>query len=125
MKAKPKLLCTLPPAAEDMKAAKKKAGGTSSSKVWESDIPLTGKAIAIAGDVVFVAGTPVEFPDGDVAAAYEGRRGGMLWLVDAKTGKTLGERTLPAPPSWDSLAVANGKVYISLTDGRLQCFGGN
>ena len=75
-------------------------------------------------NVVFVAGTPVVFPDGDIAKAYEGRMGGVLWLADAATGEKLAEYPLPAPPAWDSLAVANGSVYIALTDGRLLCFAG-
>jgi outer membrane protein assembly factor BamB len=100
------------------------AAATQSKKTWQSPIPLTGKAIAMSENVVFVAGTPVVFPDGDIAKAYEGRMGGVLWLADAATGKKLAEYPLPAPPAWDSLAVANGSVYIALTDGRLLCFAG-
>jgi outer membrane protein assembly factor BamB len=100
------------------------AAATPSKEIWESAIPLTGKAIARSENVVFVAGTPVVFPKGDVAKAYEGRMGGMLWLADAATGKKLAEYPLPAPPVWDSLAVADGSVYIALTDGRLLCFAG-
>ena len=100
------------------------AAATQSKKIWNSDIPLTGKAIAMAENTVVVAGTPVVFPAGDIAKAYEGRMGGVLWLADAGTGKKLAEYPLPAPPAWDSLAVANGSVYIALTDGRLLCFAG-
>jgi hypothetical protein len=50
--------------------------------------------------------------------------GGVLWLAEAATGEKLAEYPLPAPPAWDSLAVANGSVYIALTDGRLLCFAG-
>ena len=87
-------------------------------------IPLTGKAMAMSDNVVFVAGTPVVFPEGDIAKAYEGRMGGVLWLADAGNGEKLAEYALPAPPAWDSLAVANGSVFIALTDGRLLCFAG-
>jgi hypothetical protein len=80
--------------------------------------------MAMSDNVVFVAGTPVVFPDGDIAKAYEGRMGGVLWLADAGTGEKLAEYALPAPPAWDSLAVANGSVYLALTDGRLLCFAG-
>ena len=97
---------------------------TPSRRIWQSPIPLTGKAIAMSENVVFVAGTPVVFPKGDIAKAYEGRMGGVLWLADAETGKKLAEYPLPAPPAWDSLAVANGSVYIALADGRLLCFAG-
>ena len=112
-------------------AAKKKAhalveaaAATQSKMIWKSNIPLTGKAIAIGGNTVVVAGTPVVFPGEDIAKAYEGKMGGVLWLADTATGKKLAEYPLPAPPAWDSLAVANGSVYIALTDGRLLCFAG-
>ncbi len=100
------------------------SAATQSKKVWQSPIPLTGKAMAMPDNVVFVAGTPVVFPEGDIAKAYEGRMGGALWLADAATGEKLAEYPLPAPPAWDSLAVANSSVYIALTDGRLLCFVG-
>jgi hypothetical protein len=100
------------------------AAATQSKRSWQSPIPLTGKAIALSENVVFVAGTPVVFPEGDVAKAYEGRMGGVLWLADAATGEKLADYPLPAPPAWDSLAVANGSLYIALTDGRVWCFAG-
>ena len=60
-------------------AAKKKANvmaqaaaATQSKRIWQSPIPLTGKAIAMSENVVSVGGTPVVFPDDDIAQAYEG-----------------------------------------------------
>jgi hypothetical protein len=94
-----------------------------SVKLWSSSIPLTGKAIVLANDVLFVAGTPVAFPQEDLAKAYEGRMGGILWAASASTGEKLAQYTLDAPPAWDSLAAANGLLFLSLTDGRVICMG--
>lgn len=94
-----------------------------SVKLWSSSIPLTGKAMALADDVLFVAGTPVAFPQDDLAKAYEGRMGGILWAASASTGQKLARYTLDAPPAWDSLAVANGLLFLSLADGRVICMG--
>lgn len=94
-----------------------------SKKLWSSSIPLTGKAMALANDVLFVAGTPVVFPEDDLAKAYEGRMGGILWAASASTGEKLAQYTLEAPPAWDSLAAANGLLFISLADGRVVCMG--
>jgi outer membrane protein assembly factor BamB len=94
-----------------------------SVKLWSSSIPLTGKAIALADDVLFVAGTPVAFPQDDLAKAYEGRMGGILWAASASTGEKLAQHTLDAPPAWDSLAAANGLLFLSLADGRVICMG--
>ncbi len=101
--------------------ARQMAATAPSEKLWSSSIPLTGKAIALAGDVLFVAGTPVAFPDDDLAKAYEGRMGGILWAASASTGEKLAEYTLDAPPAWDGLAAANGMLFLTLADGRLLC----
>ncbi|MHC4191947.1 MAG: outer membrane protein assembly factor BamB family protein [Planctomycetota bacterium] len=94
-----------------------------SVKLWSSSIPLTGKAITLADDVLFIAGTPVVFPKDDLAKAYEGRMGGILWAASASTGEKLAQYTLDAPPAWDSLAAANGLLFLSLADGRVICMG--
>ena len=91
---------------------------------WKADIPLTGKAMALAGDVVFVAGTPVAFPKDDLSKAYDGRMGGMLWAASAEDGTKLAEYKLDAPPVWDSLAAVQGRLFLCTTDGRLLCFVG-
>ena len=91
---------------------------------WKVDIPLTGKAMALAGDVLFVAGTPVEFPTDDLSKAYDGRMGGVLWAASASDGTKLAEYQLDAPPVWDSMAVVEGKLLLCTTDGKLRCFVG-
>jgi outer membrane protein assembly factor BamB len=94
-----------------------------SRKLWSSSIPLTGKAIVLADDVLFVAGTPVVFPQRDLAKAYEGRMGGVLWAASASTGEKLAQYKLDAPPAWDGLAAASGMLFLSLADGRVVCMG--
>ena len=37
-------------------------------------------------------------------------------------GEKLAEYNLPAKPVYDGLIAANGKLYISLTNGNLVCF---
>jgi outer membrane protein assembly factor BamB len=114
------------PAADAATRKKKRtrASGVASSQRWSSNIPLTGKALVLAGDVLFVAGTPVAFPSNDLAKAYEGRMGGVLWAASAETGERTAEYKLDAPPAWDGMAVASGMLYISLEDGRVMCMGG-
>jgi outer membrane protein assembly factor BamB len=91
---------------------------------WTADIPLTGKAMALAGDVLFVAGTPVAFPKDDLSRAYDGRMGGVLWAASAEDGTKLAEYKLDAPPVWDSLAAVQGKLFLCTTDGQLRCLVG-
>ena len=76
--------------------------------------PVAVEAMAIAGDTLLVAGPPDE-PD---------PKGGLLWAISLADGKKLAEVRLDAPPVFDALAAANGKLYLSTRDGTLRCFGG-
>lgn len=92
---------------------------------WSVGIPITGRAMALARDALYVAGNPAYFPpDHDVKkyeAGYRGDLGGLLLSVSPADGKTLSEVKLDAPPVWDGLAVAGGQVYLSLSDGSVLC----
>ncbi|RMF91817.1 MAG: methyltransferase domain-containing protein [Planctomycetota bacterium] len=92
-------------------------------ELWTASIPIAGKALVWAADRVYVAGTPVAFPENDLAAAYEGRLGGRIAVVSSETGEKIAEATLPAAPVWDGMAVADGRLFVSLQDGRVLCLG--
>ena len=51
--------------------------------------------------------------------ALNGLQGGILRSVDASNGKTLAELKTDFLPIWDSLAAANGRLFVSTTDGRV------
>jgi len=102
--------------------AKTKLAGGWSSK-WNSKIPLTGKAMTLAGDVVFVAGAPLVFKLSDPAATYEGRLGGVLRAVSAVDGSKLAEYTLDVLPAWEGMAAAYGRLFIVNQNGSIHCWG--
>ena len=54
--------------------------------------------------------------------AYEGKRGALLMGVSTADGETLFQLKLPASPVWDGMAAANGKLYLTMSDGKLLCF---
>lgn len=108
---------------------------------WTKDLPLMVRAMAKAGDVLFIAG-PADLIDEEetfqkLAArdpyvhvqlaqqndAFEGKLGGRLQAVSAIDGKTLFEFHLNSLPIWDSMAAANGKLYLSTAAGAVHCFG--
>jgi hypothetical protein len=94
--------------------------------MWRLNIPMTGKAIAMAGDVLFIAGEPMAFENPsyqNYVAAYNGQLGGRLLALSARDGQQRAECTLDAAPVWDSIAVANGRLYIALQNGTVQCLG--
>ena len=112
-------------AARTRRGARRGRGGAG-REMWRLQVPITGKAMAMADDVLFVAGEPMRFDDPsyqNYVAAYNGELGGTLLAVSAIDGKKLAEYKLSAAPGWDGIAIANRRLYISLADGTVQCFG--
>jgi outer membrane protein assembly factor BamB len=93
------------------------------AKKWSVRVAIRAIAMALTRDILFVAGTPDARCPEDPWAALDGRKGGVLRAVSARTGEKLGERRLPAPPVYDGMAVANSRVYLVLSDGRVLCLG--
>ena len=102
--------------------AKTRSADSWASK-WTVKIPITGKAMALAGETVFVAGAPLVFDLDDVGATYAGRKGGVLWAASAAEGKKLAQYTLDVLPAWDGMAAAYGKLFIVNQDGSIECWG--
>jgi hypothetical protein len=90
---------------------------------WTVKIPITGKAMTLAGDTVFVAGAPLVFALDDLGATYAGRKGGILWAASAADGSKLAQYTLDVLPAWDGMAAAYGKLFIVNQDGSIDCWG--
>ena len=57
------------------------------------------------------------------AAALQGKQGAIMLVVDVKTGTTKAIHKLPALPVWDSLAVANEKLFYTTQTGNVVCLG--
>jgi hypothetical protein len=57
-------------------------------------------------------------------ACFEGRGDGWLWIMAIRDGSKLSDLALEAPPVWDGIAVAGGRVYVSRLDGVMECLSG-
>jgi len=90
---------------------------------WAVQIPITGKAMVLAGDTVFIAGAPLVFHVDDLGATYAGRLGGILWATSAADGAKLAEYKLEVLPAWDGMAAAYGRLFIVNQDGSVNCWG--
>ena len=90
---------------------------------WSKFLPVNIRAMVLAGKNLFVAGAPDVVPDDDPLAAFEGRRGGALWTVSAADGQIAARTELDAPPAFDGLIAADGRLFLSTSDGRVLCFG--
>ena len=57
-------------------------------------------------------------------ATLDGQMGALLHVVSAPDGKKLAEYKLETVPVFDGMAAANGRLYLSMKNGRVQCFEG-
>ena len=109
------------------KQGKNKTKGREDAGRWSQHIPLTGEAMTLAGDMLFVAGRPAYFPPDHPVEKYRlshaGKLGGVLWVASVEDGRELARYKLDSPPAWDGMAAAGGRLYLSLKDGRLRCMG--
>ncbi len=101
--------------------------------------PIQARAMVLAGNVLYLAGPPdvldeeaaLRNPDDPKirrqleaqTAALEGRMGGQLLAVSAADGKTLAFYDLGAMPTFDGMAAAQGRLYLSTADGQVVCLG--
>ncbi len=101
----------------------KTRSGDNWSRKWDVLIPITGKAMALAGDTLFVAGAPLVFDFDDLGASYAGRRGAVLLATSTDDGSKLAEYKLDVLPAWDGMAAAYGRLFIVNQDGSIECWG--
>jgi outer membrane protein assembly factor BamB len=89
--------------------------------IWVRDLPVRTRTMLKSGENLFLGVMPVDIPQDDPHAAYEGRRGGMIWVVDARDGGKVAEYEMDAAAVWDGMAAANRRLYISTIDGSIIC----
>lgn len=92
---------------------------------WKINLPVRTRAMLKSGDNLFLGVTPVQIPADDPHAAYEGRRGGAIWVASCEDGSMVAEYQLDSPAVWDGMAAANGKLFLATSDGSVLCFGGS
>ena len=72
--------------------------------------------------VLLLGGSPDMVQTGtDPYASVEGKLGGKLLMIQRENGKTVAEYTLDSVPVWDSMAVADGQVFLAMLDGSIVC----
>jgi len=89
---------------------------------WARSVPLLVRAMTLTEERLFVAGPPDSGDISELEDALAGGKGGVLLAVAKADGKTLAEFNLDAPPVFDGMAAAGGRLLLSCTDGRLRCF---
>ena len=91
---------------------------------WHQWVPIRMRAMVLAGKNLFVAGPPDVLDSKDPMAPFEARKGMILRAMDAASGRKLAEIRMDNAPIFDGLSAAGGKLFLSLRNGELVCFGG-
>ena len=109
---------------------------------WSREVPLHVRAMVLADQTLFIAGPPSIAKEGppETSAstsrlspaqagqsldAWEGKSGARLWAVSTEDGSRLTEYALDCLPTWDGMAAAGGRLYLSTTDGTVVCLAAN
>ncbi|MFC1497606.1 PQQ-binding-like beta-propeller repeat protein [Verrucomicrobiota bacterium] len=92
-------------------------------KVWEEETFLVCPwSMVVTKENLFTAGFTLVVDKDDPWAAFEGRKGGILTVMDKKTGEKISEYKLESPPVWNGMAAVDGKLFVSCRDGSIVCF---
>ena len=89
--------------------------------LWSVKVPVRFQAMVLAGKRLYAAGPPDVVSEEDPYAAFEGRKGGRLWVIAVEDGKRLAEHALDHPPVFDGMSAARGRLYLATADGRVIC----
>lgn len=127
-----------PAAAKGRRRQKTKRSQPALQYRWTTQPPLLVRAMVVANEIMFIAGPPdvieTEGTRGEEAlqlknptaalAAWKGEKGGILMAVSTTDGKEIAEYDLDAPPVFDGMAAANGRLYLAAKDGTIHCYAG-
>jgi hypothetical protein len=107
---------------------------------WTAELPFYVRAMIKAGDKLIVCGPEKILDERDAVRRYpsedlsemlrqqeailDGQSGGHLWVVGAEDGKVVERHRLSSLPTWDGMAAAGGRVYVSTQEGVV-CLAGD
>ena len=95
-------------------------GGPKTDVLWSAPVGLHVQAMLMADKALVLGGGPPLFPDASLGKPA----GPAVWIASPQDGKKLTECALKAPPVWDGLAAARGRLFLVTTDGKITCYGG-
>ncbi|MHC4308502.1 MAG: outer membrane protein assembly factor BamB family protein [Planctomycetota bacterium] len=89
---------------------------------WTKRVSIQVRAMVLAEKVLFIAGPSVD--TGDASKEHDNDSGSLLLAISADDGAELTRYPLDSSPVFDGMAAANGRLYLSLENGRLLCMAG-
>jgi len=109
----------------DAAPRRKPAAGGKQDVLWTAPGDLQVRAMVLTGQRkdkrLFVAGAKGDWVVSQ--DAYEGKRGNVLRVVSVDDGKTIAEHDLPGTPVFDGMSAISNRIYLSLANGHIVCFG--
>ena len=90
--------------------------------LWEKSVPVEVRAMVLTDKALFLAGPPAKTRV--EVATSSGGRGAVLLALSVADGAELGRCRLEAPPVFDGMAAAYGRLYLATTAGTLVCLTG-
>ena len=116
------------------------AGNSLVEPKWTQDVPIYVRGMVLAGPHLFIVGPPDTINEEETFeklsqndpqvqsqldqqdAALSGERGASLLAVNIHTGTIDHETHVDQLPTWDGLAGANGRLFLTTLDGSVLCF---
>jgi hypothetical protein len=108
---------------------------------WSRSAPMLVRAMVLAGQTLFIAGPPdlvdeeeafrrVGSPEMEARlakqdAALSGAQGALLWAVSTTDGEKLSECRLQSLPTFDGMAAAAGRLFLTTAEGKVACLAGS
>jgi outer membrane protein assembly factor BamB len=86
---------------------------------WEKPLPIQVRAMVLASNLLFVAGPPTSTSVGPWDRSED--QTALLMAISAADGSVLAQTKLDASPVFDGMAAADGRLYVSLENGRVAC----
>jgi outer membrane protein assembly factor BamB len=89
---------------------------------WEKPVAIRVRAMVLADKVLFVAGPPAQARNAPQES--DEQQGALLMAFSASDGSELSRHRIDSSPVFDGMAAANGRLYLSLENGRVLCMAG-
>jgi len=102
---------------------KPKKGVSKMKPLWKCKPGIIVNTMLKAGSTLYVAGSPDIRKKEDPWRFYEGRGHGALITLSRKTGKIINKYKLESAPVYHGLSAAHSRLFISLRNGEVVCFG--
>jgi hypothetical protein len=91
-------------------------------KSWSQSLKMRPRSMIQAGDHLILGGTPPDRKGNLYELAARGDLPGTLQVLSAKDGELLQNMNIESPPTWDGMAVNDGRLIIPCVDGSIACW---